>query len=214
MGTQNHRPCPARRPRSVATATSGRRAVSTGRTKRCRTMTYRRPQPTPFTGPSMGASRPITAAEIRREVYGIDLGQQGWRGAEEQASSSGVSSACPRARAFSTSPVDRLDRRSTSSPGSLPPDRNRRRRGCDRPSESGCRVARSWRISYRNLTRLQPALAVLRGFLRRHCVHRRDPASDRSFHRPRGLGARAAARRPAGFHGRCRNHRGGHQGGT
>ncbi len=38
-----------------------------------------------FYGPQYGRFGTDEAAEIRREVYGIDLGQQGWRGAEEQA---------------------------------------------------------------------------------------------------------------------------------
>ena len=39
-----------------------------------------------FYGPQYARFATATAAEIRREVYGIDLGQQGWRGADEQAS--------------------------------------------------------------------------------------------------------------------------------
>jgi ubiquinone/menaquinone biosynthesis C-methylase UbiE len=38
-----------------------------------------------FYGPQYRRFGTDAAAEIRREVYGIDLGQQGWRGAEEQA---------------------------------------------------------------------------------------------------------------------------------
>jgi SAM-dependent methyltransferase len=41
--------------------------------------------PEAFYGPQYARFATAAAAEIRREVYGIDLGQQGWRGAEEQA---------------------------------------------------------------------------------------------------------------------------------
>ena len=37
-----------------------------------------------FYGPQYARFATATAAEIRREVYGIDLGQQGWRGVDEQ----------------------------------------------------------------------------------------------------------------------------------
>ena len=38
-----------------------------------------------FYGPQYARFATAAAAEIRCEVYGTDLGQQGWRGADEQA---------------------------------------------------------------------------------------------------------------------------------
>src|SRR5262245_14464310 len=41
--------------------------------------------PAAFYGPQYARFASTIAAELRREVYGTDLGQQGWRGAAEQA---------------------------------------------------------------------------------------------------------------------------------
>ena len=153
-----------------------------------------------FYGPQYARFDSALAGELRREVYGEDIGQQGWRTAAEQAEIADLVRPGPTA-ASSTSPAGRAVPRwrwssepDVGSPAWTP-----------RPPESLTRRRRPPRAAWPDRAtlrrrRLRRAAALRGRHLRRRPVHRRDLPSPRPLRHAVRMGPASPLGRPSPLH--------------